>query len=68
MKVCVTGGAGMIGSNLTKFLIEKGLEVCVVDNLWRGTINNLKHNDKSIIDFDSDFFNLDLSQTVIIIN
>ena len=63
MKVCITGGAGMIGSNLTKFLIEKGLDVCVVDNLWRGTIKNLKHNDKAIIDFESNFFNLDLSQS-----
>ena len=32
----MTGGAGMIGSNLVKRLVEKGLDVFVADNLWRG--------------------------------
>jgi UDP-glucuronate 4-epimerase len=32
MKVFVTGGAGFIGSNLTKKLIEKGDEVVMIDN------------------------------------
>ncbi|KKP96319.1 MAG: UDP glucuronic acid epimerase, extended SDR family [Candidatus Moranbacteria bacterium GW2011_GWD2_36_12] len=32
MKILVTGGAGFIGSNLTKKLIDRGDEVVVVDN------------------------------------
>lgn len=37
MKVCVTGGAGYIGSHLVAALIERGHEVVVIDNLENGT-------------------------------
>ena len=33
MKVLITGGAGFIGSNLTKFLCDQGHEVTVIDDL-----------------------------------
>ncbi len=33
MKFLITGGAGFIGSNLTKFLCDKGYEVTVIDDL-----------------------------------
>lgn len=36
MKFVVTGGAGFIGSNLTKFLCDSGHEVVVVDDLSWG--------------------------------
>lgn len=36
MKTLVTGGAGFIGSHLTDYLISKGHEVIVIDNLLRG--------------------------------
>ena len=36
MKVLVTGGAGYLGSVLTRKLIEKGYEVRVMDALWYG--------------------------------
>lgn len=36
MHVLVTGGAGYIGSHMTKVLLDKGHEVTVVDNLERG--------------------------------
>lgn len=36
MKVLITGGAGFIGSHLTAFLVNKGVEVVVLDNLLRG--------------------------------
>ncbi len=60
-KILITGGAGMIGSNLVKALIKKGDEVVVVDNLWRGRIENLYENDKPMIDLESHFLNLDLA-------
>ncbi|WKK66468.1 NAD-dependent epimerase/dehydratase family protein [Lutimonas zeaxanthinifaciens] len=61
-KILVTGGAGMIGSNLVKRLVIEGNEVFVIDNLWRGKIEYL--NDESgspVIPLDTHFFNLDLS-------
>ena len=50
MKFVVTGGAGFIGSHLTKHLIKQGHSVTVVDNLRRGSMNNLKEV-KDEIDF-----------------
>jgi len=35
-RVLVTGGAGFIGSHLSKYLINEGTEVLVVDNLFVG--------------------------------
>lgn len=61
-KVLVTGGAGMIGSNLVKALVAKGDEVFVVDSLWRGKLEYLQDSGgKSIIDLDTHFLNADLT-------
>jgi UDP-glucose 4-epimerase len=40
-KVGVTGGAGFIGSNLTRRLISEGYEVVIVDDLSTGLISNV---------------------------
>lgn len=40
-KVLVTGGAGFIGSNLVRHLIEKGNLVTVLDNFFSGYRSNL---------------------------
>ncbi len=62
MKILITGGAGLIGSNLCKNLISNGYEVYVVDNLWRGKLENLKDNNNYIIDIKNNFFNFDLRE------
>jgi UDP-glucose 4-epimerase len=41
MKTLVTGGAGFIGSNIVRFLLEEGHEVKVLDNLLSGYRRNL---------------------------
>jgi UDP-glucose 4-epimerase len=41
MRVFVTGGAGFIGSNLVKGLLDEGHEVKVLDNLCTGRIENI---------------------------
>ena len=40
-RVYVTGVAGMIGSNVARALLESGVSVIGVDNLWRGTKRNI---------------------------
>jgi GDP-D-mannose 3',5'-epimerase len=60
--VLVTGGAGMIGSNLVKRLSGLGVRVKVADNLWRGRLENLLEDDGTpSIDLERDFHNLDLT-------
>jgi nucleoside-diphosphate-sugar epimerase len=50
VNLIVTGGAGFIGSHLTKYLIKKGHNVSVIDSLRRGNFDNLKEI-KDQIDF-----------------
>ncbi len=61
-KILVTGGCGMIGSNLVKRLVKENNDVYVIDNLWRGKIEYLNDEDGNpIIDLNTKFYNLDLS-------
>lgn len=41
MRVLITGGAGFIGSNLCKYLLDQGQEVIVVDNFSSGQKENI---------------------------
>jgi UDP-glucose 4-epimerase len=50
VNLIVTGGAGFIGSHLTKYLIKKGHTVSVIDSLRRGNFDNLREI-KDQIDF-----------------
>lgn len=57
----VTGGAGMIGSNLVKRLVKEGHEVFVIDNLWRGKLEYLNdQNNQPVIPLNTHFFKYDL--------
>ena len=61
-KILVTGGAGMIGSNLVKRLVKENNDVYVVDNLWRGKLEYLNDdNGNPVISLEDRFFNRDLS-------
>ncbi|MFC0213917.1 UDP-glucuronic acid decarboxylase family protein [Paenibacillus chartarius] len=42
MKIVVTGGAGFLGSFLCERLLASGHDVIALDNLYTGTVDNLK--------------------------
>lgn len=65
-KIIVTGGAGMIGSNLVKQLVGLKHDIIVIDNLWRGKLEYLTDPEthESVINIEKCFFNLDLSQEI----
>ena len=59
--VLVTGGCGMIGSNLVKRLVREGWDVSVADNLWRGKKGYLNNDEGTpVIDLEKDFHEVDL--------
>ncbi len=43
MKALITGGAGFIGSHLAEELISRGHQVCVLDDLSTGRLENVTH-------------------------
>lgn len=56
--VLITGGAGFIGSNLAKYFVKNQYNVQILDNLFRGRIENIE----SILkDQNNSFYNLDLA-------
>lgn len=62
-KILVTGGCGMIGSNLVKRLVKEGHNVSVIDNLWRGKLEYLNDdNGNPVIDLSTSFYNIDLAK------
>ncbi len=42
MSIIITGGAGFIGVNLAKCFVDQGLSVYLLDNLCRGSIQNIE--------------------------
>lgn len=61
-KFIVTGGAGFIGSNITKELVRRGNKVKVIDNLSTGKKDNLKEVYQKIKFIKGDIRNLKLLQ------
>jgi GDP-D-mannose 3',5'-epimerase len=61
MKILITGGAGMIGSNLSLKLLQLGHEVTIIDNLFRGKLEYLSKA-FSLYKDRIHFYNFDLSQ------
>lgn len=59
-KILVTGGAGMIGSNLVKKLVKDGFETFVADNLWRGKKEYLFSDKEKMVIPDKNFYQVDL--------
>jgi len=54
MKILVTGGAGFIGSHIVEYLVQRGDDVTILDNLNTGKIENLSkvNNDINFVNGD----------------
>ncbi|MCE5328975.1 GDP-mannose 4,6-dehydratase [bacterium] len=46
MKILITGGAGFIGSHVSDLLIENNYDVCIVDDLSSGKLENINSKAK----------------------
>jgi UDP-glucose 4-epimerase len=58
-KILLTGGAGFVGSNIAKVLLEKGSIVTIVDNLYTG-FESLVPKHKNLTFIKGDIENIDL--------
>ncbi len=54
MRILVTGGAGFLGSSLVESLVQKGHDVVVIDNCWRGSRENLRMVEDNITFIEGD--------------
>ena len=58
-KILITGGAGFIGSHLSKILLDQDYSVTIVDNLSSGSIKNLSNVIKKIELINTDILELE---------
>src|SRR3989339_189688 len=61
MNILITGGAGFIGSHLTKFHLSKNDEVTVIDNFVTGNKKNLLSDSESLKIVEADITNYNFS-------
>lgn len=67
MNILITGGAGFIGSHLTKHYLDHNSHVYVIDNLITGTQRNIDFTDTHLLHFyNHDICNFDYSQLPVI--
>lgn len=45
MKILITGGAGFIGSHVVDACVERGDEICIIDNLSTGNRENISEHE-----------------------
>ena len=64
MKYVVTGGAGFIGSNITRKLVDRGDDVTVIDNLNTGKMKNLQVVSNKINFVKGDILNINLLKEI----
>ncbi len=64
-KYLVTGGAGFIGSNVVRKLLESGHDVKVLDNFLTGKRDNMTDVAKHITLFEGDIRDLDMVKRVV---
>ena len=64
-QVLVTGGAGFIGSWLAETLVNLGSVVTVIDNLYSGKLDNLRHLLKHIKFFEGDIKDMSIVKRVV---
>lgn len=64
-KYLITGGAGFIGSNIAKKLIENGQSVRILDNLSTGKIKNLDGLLDKVEFIEGDFTDLDIARNAV---
>ena len=50
MTILITGGAGFIGSNLARYYTNKGEKVIVIDNFFRGRLENLDNIGNNLLE------------------
>jgi nucleoside-diphosphate-sugar epimerase len=62
MNILIAGGAGFIGSHLTKFHLSKGDQVTVIDNFVTGSKTNLPSESESLKIIDADIIAFDFSK------
>jgi len=65
MKFVVTGGAGFIGNHLAKYLIKNDHEVIIIDDLARGSLDNIDEIKNEIEFHKIDISNYDEINSVI---
>ncbi len=61
MKILITGGAGFIGSHLTKFHLAKNDEVVVIDNFVTGSKKNLSFESENLKIIEANITNFNFS-------